>query len=858
MQKRKLVLRVFGAFRSQVQQTEEGDIMQKKRLSVRIITFIIAMIILIASITQMARVSVVQTRADGILGGISWGNSTKGVITLPDYTVLRLGFDVRDYGSYRDEGYLYRYPSMYQGYSIIVGTCDGVSRCILSPTSDGSGKIDYHSADNMYRSYSDCDDGLTKAIYKLTMGGTTKYTGAGVSALSSSPPIYMTQYLDSTLMTELSAYTGGDSDKWNTAAFREVADTEWGKTKDTSESMKQNAMAMTILAMYLKHKGAAIDPQQVYSYYTKQEADKDYILVLENLHAAQASGHNQLFFTHQNYVFDAVTKYNVHNSMRAGTVLDWVRSCGTGAFTSVTADSIAVREIGNPLGVSQTDAQLFNQWFKKGLAGNRIALSSYFYRDQMLNYDMDEATRNMVGSPKNLWFTAQYKKSSSSRAENFAEYKTGFAVFKAPPITADVKPKGETSKAVGSHTLSAAPENQKVKRFSQLSVDGKEVVTSITLTPTADGLDSLANTVYNLLTYDNCVINTADGSITIPEDAVKTSYENQMFTYGSSCPADHRLEDRAVTFNSADWSLDAEGEGMDEPGNSTGTKTGMCTVSGYSGNGKSHKQKLNGICVKYSDVYSADEQTMKNKIKDDLRSQLVNYSLGEIKSYDGHFEQAGSFTWKFKSAVKVNCSVADFMTARVYTVYDGTEYGSGRIFREDDIEVDGVKYYSELTNSEQSREVYYYYDEDHCFVPFCTGWQFRKLNDSSNTSFTVNFGTSSATATIIVENIVSKKLRWQNQPIAFAEVKEGTYSDNRQTESYEVMQGVPTSRTLYANIGGTPFYVDIICELKTVDFNKDFSYNHTIAIKPLTEAEFAIIMLRQHIHKHRRQRQGIL
>ena len=50
--------------------------MQKKRLSVRIITFIIAMIILIASIMQMARVSVVQTKADGILGGISWGTLT--------------------------------------------------------------------------------------------------------------------------------------------------------------------------------------------------------------------------------------------------------------------------------------------------------------------------------------------------------------------------------------------------------------------------------------------------------------------------------------------------------------------------------------------------------------------------------------------------------------------------------------------------------------------------------------------------------------------------------------------------------------------------------------------------------------
>lgn len=60
-------------------------------------------------------------------------------------------------------------------------------------------------------------------------------------------------------------------------------------------------------------RGSDIDIKEIYSYYTRQGAKNDYILVLENFHGAMRSSDKQPFFTHQNYIFDVVTGYHVHN-----------------------------------------------------------------------------------------------------------------------------------------------------------------------------------------------------------------------------------------------------------------------------------------------------------------------------------------------------------------------------------------------------------------------------------------------------------------------------------------------------------------------------------------------------------------
>jgi hypothetical protein len=43
----------------------------------------------------------------------------------------------------------------------------------------------------------------------------------------------------------------------------------------------------------------------------------------------------------------------------------------------------------------------------------------------------------------------------------------------------------------------------------------------------------------------------------------------------------------------------------------------------------------------------------------------------------------------------------------------------------------------------------------------------------------------------------------ESQPVAYAEVKEGSYTDNRSGERFEAMSGTPTTETLYVNAGGS-------------------------------------------------------
>lgn len=73
---------------------------------------------------------------------------------------------------------------------------------------------------------------------------------------------------------------------------------------------------------------------------------------------------------------------------------------------------------------------------------------------------------------------------------------------------------------------------------------------------------------------------------------------------------------------------------------------------------------------------------------------------------------------------------------------------------------------------------------------------------------------------------------WNNQPLAFAEVKQGTYSTNRSTETFDAMTGVPTivnnkPTSFYANFGGTPFYVDVEAHLAEGRINQTYVYGGT-------------------------------
>lgn len=83
----------------------------------------------------------------------------------------------------------------------------------------------------------------------------------------------------------------------------------------------------------------------------------------------------------------------------------------------------------------------------------------------------------------------------------------------------------------------------------------------------------------------------------------------------------------------------------------------------------------------------------------------------------------------------------------------------------------------------------------------------------------VDMGKSHAETVIEVKPVDNLLLRWYNQPVAFAEIKDKTYSDDRSTEYWEVMAGVPTTETFYINAGGTPVYIDITA------FKKQYSWS---------------------------------
>lgn len=97
----------------------------------------------------------------------------------------------------------------------------------------------------------------------------------------------------------------------------------------------------------------------------------------------------------------------------------------------------------------------------------------------------------------------------------------------------------------------------------------------------------------------------------------------------------------------------------------------------------------------------------------------------------------------------------------------------------------------------------------------------------NSTRETISLNNSQAQTLIRIKTSSSEQLRWYNTPLAFAEVKEGTFSDDRTAEKWEAMNGVPTTETLYINAGGTPVYIDIIASYNTENFYKQYTGTDT-------------------------------
>lgn len=102
----------------------------------------------------------------------------------------------------------------------------------------------------------------------------------------------------------------------------------------------------------------------------------------------------------------------------------------------------------------------------------------------------------------------------------------------------------------------------------------------------------------------------------------------------------------------------------------------------------------------------------------------------------------------------------------------------------------------------------------------------------------ISLKNSYAKTLIIVPNISRQYLRWYNQPLGFAEVKQGTWSGDRNTEKWEAMTGVPTTETLYINAGGTPVFCDIKAKYTEASVTKDYQqeYTHSFPMGDKTES----------------------
>lgn len=790
----------------------------------KIISIFLAVILFITTILMFFYIPK-EVSADGAMSGTSWGSGSSGNIILTKQTVLRVGFDKRQQGAYRDFGYINCYPSMYKGYSIILGTCGNTysgssytNNVVLAPTSDNTGRIDYSKAENMILSRPS-EAGLYQAIWDMIMGGTSSYTGDGVTALKNGKTINLDSSLGKELAEEIRSLSGSD---WNGAKFYD--DVDWTIPLNQNAKMKDNAMAMVLIATYLNWRGADYDLKEIYNYYTRQGASNDYILVLENFHGAMRSSDKQPFFTHQNYIFDAVTGYHVHNSMRAGTLDDWFKSIKDSQVQPINAtysgpNLMELYASGNG---SNPTRQLFCHFFaSKGgkLVGNRMALSAYFYRDALPNGDLSEETKAALSKddPNLYWYTKQYSPHSDlgdSWANDFTRYKTGFAVFKAVPPVQEISQKPSAEKPKGGHTLSVTPASQEVERFTKLSENAEIVKTDITLTPTDDDLTSLSETIYGLLFN-------------------WTTFENGKFTIIDQPYNAGFLGDRRVTLQRASWSIDFDGKEITE------SKSGDNTVednqiSGITMLGKelsNGKVKSFDLVIKKSEVVGESEADKVNYIKTRLAQMLSGYSLSKyvkskhITNHDGKFDSVGTFIWDFNSKLTVNIAVED----KFEILCEG-----GKLEDYDKIEKISYKYIDEnkgIITGESNVELIGI-DKDILYSDWTNAMSVQSgasdsIKLSSGGLYSVDFGESKASASFNVIEAKTKTFRWRNNPKAYAEIKQGIYSDNRSTESWEAMQGMPTTEPLYINIGGTPYYIDIIADYKTAEFSKDFEMPYT-------------------------------
>lgn len=775
----------------------------------------------------------IDVLADGAMTGNPWGSGTSGNIILTKQTVLRLGFDVRELGSYRDYGYENCYPSVYKGYSIILGTCGNTysgssysNNVILAPTADNTGVIDYVQATNMFLNHP--DSSLESAIWDMTMGGISNYTGDGVTALNTGKTINLDEYLSAETANDIRLRAGSD---WNTAKFHE--EIQWKTPLNQNPEMKDNAMAMVLIAEYLNRRGADINTKEIYNYYTRQSSEHDYILVLENFHGAMKSSDKQPFFTHQNYIFDTVTGYHVANYARAGTIADWFNSVKDiqAQPINLTYSNGNLTELYATGNGNNPTRQLFCHFFaSKGgkLVGNRMALSAYFYRKALENSELSEEVLKQLtkDDPLKFWYTKQYDEHSNlgdSWASDFTRYKTGFAVFKAvPPITTSMQ-KPTEAEPKGGHTIIATPTSQEVKRFTKLSSNNSVIKTDITLTPNDIELDSLANTVYSLL-YN------------------WTSFEGNKFTmYDQNYTANY-LNDRRLIFESANWELNFSGDEIIESkisgdkdnlsGNSIASKTTL-------GKGKNYD-----LIIYQSEINGQSKEEKISNIKSILAQKLAGYKLSKnssdnyITMHDGKFDSVGTFNWNFNSIVTVNMQLEDKFTfptnGRTEEEIRKNKYAETTFEYSDSNGVQGSKVIKLEGVSIDKK--FWFTDWKPSLTAFKSSEDTNgKINLNVSNGYLVDFGKSSTLVTFnVIENPVVS-YRWKNNPKGFAEVKHKIYSDNRSTEKWEVMQGIPTTEDLYINVGGTPYYVDIIADYKTMKFSKDFSMPYVTTSHEKTE-----------------------
>lgn len=123
----------------------------------------------------------------------------------------------------------------------------------------------------------------------------------------------------------------------------------------------------------------------------------------------------------------------------------------------------------------------------------------------------------------------------------------------------------------------------------------------------------------------------------------------------------------------------------------------------------------------------------------------------------------------------------------------------------------------------------------------------KDVTTSVNALAEMDMGTSkdSVALTVSAKPIIAE---WHNEPVAFAEVKQGKFTPQRDEEFFEAMQGVPTwdgalradtsagvnTTSFYVNVGGTPLFIGVEAEMDSVQATREWT-----------------LMPRYRVHKHK-------